>query len=120
MPKRTGFAHRITQLRALADISARQVDALAGLKGTCYTNSIELGARVNILNETLAAIADVFGVSMDWLFRGVGPEPTQVEVVAAVARARAAAQTPVADAARGLKRTRRRRERRSQSKVKVA
>jgi transcriptional regulator with XRE-family HTH domain len=55
-----------------------------------YTRLIEAGKRSNIGSRTLDAIARVLGVSLDWLIRGDGQEPTDLEVARALDTARRA------------------------------
>ena len=66
-----------------------QLVKFAGLKGRGHVAVLEQGAS-GITGGTLARIADVFGVSLDWLYRGNGKVPERAEVRAAVQRAKAA------------------------------
>ena len=60
-------------LRA-ADIAATELDRLAGL-GRGHSAMILSGVKPNPTTSTLERLASVLGVSLDWLVRGVGPEP---------------------------------------------
>lgn len=82
---RETFGGRIERLRGLAGLSARELDALAGLRAG-HTRSIETGAIGPAISaRTLSQIADVFDVSIDWLFNGTGPAPKDESVRKAVA-----------------------------------
>lgn len=52
-----------------------------------HVRLIESGQRTNVGVETLAPIADVLGVSLDWLVFGRGEPPTIAAVRTAVAAA---------------------------------
>jgi transcriptional regulator with XRE-family HTH domain len=78
---------RIKSLRRHAGLTATQAGELAGLKGRGHVASFERGAT-GITGGTLARLADVFGVSLDWLYRGLGEAPTKLAVKKAVALAR--------------------------------
>lgn len=77
---------RLRALRNIADISARASDRLAGLHEG-HTRHIELG-RWSPGPKTAAALAHVFGASLDWLVSGAGRAPSAKRVRDAVARAR--------------------------------
>ena len=73
--------------------SARELDKLADLT-PCHTSLIESGRRPNPESETLRAIANTLGISLDWLVLGQGDPPREDDVRAAVERARARTATP--------------------------
>ena len=83
------FGIRIGRLRRLAGLSGRKLSALAGLKANGHAASIERLSPDRISMETVAKIADVFGVSVDWLYRGRGKLPSDRRILAAVAEAQA-------------------------------
>lgn len=80
---------RLRAARLRAGLSARGLDDLAGLTAG-YTRLIEAGKRGNIGSRTADAIARVLGVSLDWLIRGDGQEPTDLEMARALDTARRA------------------------------
>jgi transcriptional regulator with XRE-family HTH domain len=77
---------RLRFLRTTAGITYSSVDELAGLRRG-HARVVETGKRPYIEAHTVAALADVFGVTMDWLFRGLGDAPTDASVRDAVAKA---------------------------------
>jgi transcriptional regulator with XRE-family HTH domain len=70
------LAQRLRRARKAAGLSARRLDALAGLT-PCHTSLIESGLRENPKATTVAALAKALGVSLDWLVSGRGPPPTR-------------------------------------------
>lgn len=82
--------------RSLAGISARELDRLAKTAGghSSLIESGEVGERVSA--KTVKQLAEVLGVSLDWLVGGKGREPTEAEARTAVdeARSRASAGEP--------------------------
>jgi len=87
MAARKTFGARIFTLRSLAGLSARELDALSGLTSG-HARALEVEPNRFVAAQTLARIASVFGVSLDWLYAGDGPEPSERGVLRAVARAR--------------------------------
>jgi transcriptional regulator with XRE-family HTH domain len=73
-------ADRVKWLREQAGISQRELCRLAGTNEN-QISLIERGLRNNIEIETAEAIADVFGVTLDWLMRGRGKIPSASEVI---------------------------------------
>jgi hypothetical protein len=53
---------------------------------------IEARNDAPVRTDTAEHYADALGVTLDWLVRGVGPEPTRAQVVAAVEKARSRQQ----------------------------
>jgi transcriptional regulator with XRE-family HTH domain len=82
---------RIETLRTLAELSARELDALADLTAG-HTRFLELGRTDRVEVRTLAKIADVFGVTLDWLYTGDGSCPRNESIRDTVARHRRRAQ----------------------------
>lgn len=82
------FGGRVKRLRLLVGLKGRQLDALAGLQSSGLVNQIERKPRPQTSAAVVAAIADVFGVSSDYLFRGVGTCPADSDIIASVDRAR--------------------------------
>ncbi len=72
----------------MAGISALALGRLAGLS-TATVGVIESGERKDPAGTTVARLAEVLGVSCDFLIAGLGPEPTVEQVQAAVEAARA-------------------------------
>lgn len=67
---------RVERLRGLTGLSARELDALAGLRAG-HSRMIETGrVQGGIEARTVSQIAGVFGVTIDWLYEGVGTAPT--------------------------------------------
>ncbi len=87
-PERAGIATRLSHCVREAGLSLREVDALAGTT-ECHARMVSTGKILDPRVSTLCAFADIFGVSLDWLVRGVGERPTAEALVAAVERARA-------------------------------
>jgi transcriptional regulator with XRE-family HTH domain len=87
MLERDDFGGRIERLRLLGGLTARELDRLAGLQPG-HVRHIERGLRKHVSADTIAGIADVFGVSSDLLFRGIGTMPDRAEVCAGIARSR--------------------------------
>lgn len=82
------FGERIRSLRLSADMSLRELDALAGLHAG-HTRQIENGTGKKVAADTLKKIRAVFGVSFAWLLEGEGPQPNARKVADSVASARA-------------------------------
>lgn len=92
MAKET-LADRVQRLRGTAGLTARGLAALAGIAAS-HVSLIERGNRPRVEARTVSLLASVLGCSIDWLYTGVGDEPSHGEVRAAVARAkRAVART---------------------------
>lgn len=74
-------------------VSGLELDRLARLcRG--HVSAIESGRNKNPSADTLRPIAEVLGISLDWLIRGIGPAPTERAVKKAVEAARRTAPTP--------------------------
>jgi transcriptional regulator with XRE-family HTH domain len=87
------LAERLTRARRLAGLSARALSELArdagvGTGSDAHVGMIERGTVKYPRPETLARLAAVLGVSLDWLITGNGDEPTAEQVRAAVDAAR--------------------------------
>lgn len=74
---------RLQWAREAAGLKRRTLSDLAGISHY-HVDLIEQGTRKSPQFETLAKLADVLGVSLDWLCRG-GPMPTKTAIRAAVA-----------------------------------
>lgn len=86
------MGERIVQARACARVSGSELSRLCGLARS-HIQLLESGARSAPQTDTILALAETLGVSLDWLVRGIGEEPDPEHIRAAVdaARARAAA-----------------------------
>lgn len=73
----------------MAQLTPAHLTRLARLKSRDHVRIIESGAP-GIHGDTLAKLSDVFGVSMNWLYRGDGKAPTRADVLVAVARSQRA------------------------------
>jgi len=93
------LSERLREARTLAGVKSRELDRLAGLS-ECHTQHIETGRRPNPETATIAPLARVLGVSLDWLIAGNGPAPEEAAVKAAVEQARQAAKATPAVAPR--------------------
>lgn len=69
------------------DLTLREVARLAGFSES-YPALIASGEREIVGSDVAAKIADVFGVSLDYLLRGRGERPSSKRIQAAVAAAR--------------------------------
>lgn len=69
--------------------SLRTLCEIAGLSHSQLALIID-GTREDPRSSTLGRVADLFGVSTDWLITGKGDEPLRADVRAAVERARSA------------------------------
>lgn len=85
------IATRVRYLRKLAQMKLRELDRLAGFReGHVYQlESRESGSK-RLEARTVHRIAEVFGVSMQWLYLGEGRAPSRDTVALPVARARRA------------------------------
>jgi hypothetical protein len=83
------LAERLRYLRRVAHMGARELDRLAGLQqGHTYQLESRQSGCERLEARTVHGIADVFGVSMEWLFLGRGRAPTRDAIRLPVARAR--------------------------------
>lgn len=72
--------------REAAGLKARELDRLAGITEG-HTSFIENGKITNPSTDTARALADVLGLSLDYLLGGVGQQPAENDLRAAVVRA---------------------------------
>lgn len=79
-------AGRIRFAREKTGITTRELAELAGMSPS-HPSLLEMGKR-SPSGETAVLLAQVFGVTTDWLLRGIGKEPTERGLRAAVERAR--------------------------------
>ncbi len=92
MPSDT-LAERLRYLRKVAHMGARELDRLAGLReGHVYQLESRESGCERLEARTVQAVADVFGVKMEWLFSGRGRAPARDAIRLPVARARRVAQ----------------------------
>jgi transcriptional regulator with XRE-family HTH domain len=85
--KTQSLADRIRRLRERAGgISPRQADRLADITPN-HTYAIEHSKKPRPAAGTIEKIALAFGVSMDWLWTGEGPEPDDDALTSAIAAA---------------------------------
>ncbi len=73
-------------MRKLAGLPADKLSELAGCTHA-VVGHIESGRSRGANGDTLDRLTNVLGVSLDWLVKGVGEEPNELEVRAAVAMA---------------------------------
>jgi len=95
MRKPSGIGLRLREARTVAAVSARELDRLADTTEG-HTSLIESGVVQNANAETLAKLAAVLGVSLDWLVTGSGPPPSSRVVRAAIIAARNASASSAA------------------------
>lgn len=86
--KPSNFGRRLLKLRREAELSARELDRLAGLTPG-HTRMIELGQVRSATTETASRIARVLGTSIDWLEAGIGCAPSRERLDGCIAEARA-------------------------------
>lgn len=82
------LAGRVGRLRAASGLSSRELSVLAGLSHSLL-GQLERGDLADMKTENASRLAAVLGVSLDFLVRGEGREPTPRQVQAAVAAAKA-------------------------------
>lgn len=81
------LGQRLAAARRLAGISGRELGRLAGISET-FPSMIESGERPRVEAHCVGRLADVLGVTCDWLISGKGRLPNQAEVAQAVERSR--------------------------------
>lgn len=84
-PPVTRLAAQLKQLRDTASLSCRELARLAGLTPGHVSQIERESPRIEAV--TLASIAGVFGVSLDWLYHGRGERPSDTDITTAVRRA---------------------------------
>jgi transcriptional regulator with XRE-family HTH domain len=90
----SSIGERLRRLRNhVVGLTVRELSALAGLKAPTHVGLLEAGKRPNPSAETLVALAQVLGTTVEWIVTGEGNEPSADEVHAAVNRARGLANT---------------------------
>lgn len=87
---------RLALARGYAGLSREDLAARAGLGGSDTVAKLEQGARTRPEYRTVACLARVLCVSVEWLGEGTGPDPDPAAVRAAVEAARNAAAPQVA------------------------
>lgn len=98
MADRLALARSYTKNGSGGPLSTSALARLAGLVRT-HVYLIESRKRTNFTIDTIAQLADVLGVSIDWLYAGKGLPPDRETVLAAVRKCEAAAETAAEDAA---------------------
>jgi transcriptional regulator with XRE-family HTH domain len=88
-PPPSDLSGRLEFARKSGGLSSRRLSALAGI-AQAAAGMIERGVVPTPTTETVVKIANVLGVTLDWLIAGVGPEPEPEAIRAAVAAAEAA------------------------------
>lgn len=91
----SALAKRLERLRGFAGISARKLSMLAGMSHSALGQLLR-GDHDGLKAESAAALADVLGVTLEYLLRGEGREPGENAVRAAVADAEARKATEAA------------------------
>lgn len=86
-----GLPGRLTFARELAGLHLKELSLLAGL-AQGHAGMVERGEMESPSIRTVALLAEVLGLSMDWIVLGRGKVPTARSVIAAVARFRAEQQ----------------------------
>ncbi|HEU4537989.1 MAG TPA: helix-turn-helix transcriptional regulator [Polyangiaceae bacterium] len=81
---------RLNLARGYAGLSGRRLGELAGLS-THYVSGVEASRWRDPRSEPLRRLAQVLGISLDWLLSGLGEAPDPGAVRAAAERAEAAA-----------------------------
>jgi transcriptional regulator with XRE-family HTH domain len=86
-PPLASLQDRLRTLRTMAGLEPSEVGRLAGLVGRSHVDQIESGRTLHPRADTLTKLAELFGVSLDWLVRGHGPMPSRLCVLIAVEKA---------------------------------
>lgn len=92
----TTLPDRLRWARETAGLSKRGLSDIAGLDPS-HVRFIEAGERPNPSVDTLGALAEKLGTTVDWLAFGRGEAPTEAAVRAAVERARVASDAAAPD-----------------------
>lgn len=79
---------RLALARGYAGLSREDLAARAGLGGSDTVAKLEQGARTRPEYRTVACLARVLCVSVEWLGEGTGPDPDPAAIRAAVEAAR--------------------------------
>jgi transcriptional regulator with XRE-family HTH domain len=90
-----GLPGRLTAARGLAGLHLKELSLLAGL-AQGHAGMVERGEMESPSIRTVALLAEVLGLSMDWIVLGRGKPPTARSVIAAVAKFRAEQQAAAA------------------------
>jgi transcriptional regulator with XRE-family HTH domain len=81
---------RLRWAREAAGLSCRELSTLAKLGAPTHVALIESETRGRVAASTLVQLADVLGVSLDWLAAGKGTRPDEEMIRRSVERARRA------------------------------
>jgi transcriptional regulator with XRE-family HTH domain len=82
--------HRVRWARKTAGVGQTELSELAGLTRTHIGTFESDRTRGSLDGTTILALADVLGVSMEWLVAGRGETPSAEHLIASVLRAREA------------------------------
>jgi transcriptional regulator with XRE-family HTH domain len=89
MASRLALARSFTRNGSGEPLSTSALARLAGLVRT-HVYLIESRKRTNFTIDTIAHLAEVLGVSIDWLYNGTGDTPSPEVILNAVRRSEAA------------------------------
>ena len=98
--KLNSFSARLSRLRRVAGLSQRELDRLAGITEG-HSNALERDPRHGVTAAIVTRLAAVFGVTIDWLYCGKGPTPSDSDIMRAVQRTRRRLASGVAGIPRG-------------------
>lgn len=89
----SSISERVQQLRNMATpkVTLRELDRLTGLREG-HVAMLEKRSNTRVEARTISLIAEVFGVSMEWLYRGRGRAPSPQTIAMPLARARRASR----------------------------
>lgn len=85
--KKVSLAARLRWAAKQGRVSQRELAGLADISPSA-PGAILRGEAPNPQVGTVEALASVLGISLDWVVKGIGPEPTAEQIRAAVEAAR--------------------------------
>ncbi len=88
MLRNKGLISRLKRVRELAGASRRELSVLAGLS-QAHLGMIERNPGASPTAETVEKVAEVLGITLDWLIAGKGADPLAADLKAALKAARA-------------------------------
>lgn len=88
-PGKPGLVARLARLRERGDVTLKEQDRLAGLTLNHSSNIQSAKGGKYISARTVAALAQVYGTTMEYLYLGVGQEPSLEDLKYAISRAHA-------------------------------
>ena len=77
------MVERIRSLRRRGDVSLLEQDRLAQL-ARGHSQAIEAGKKQHLSARILAQLAALYGASMDYIYRGMGPGPSDADLLGAI------------------------------------